>query len=120
MAPKPTTPMTFRAYLARRWAEGCTMGRELLAEIRLLGYAGSLTHLQRLLNTWRQTHFAATVGSPPSKAPGVINDAASQIVWPIVAAQLLCSKPRGLLTERQAEKVDMLKAAPSSPRCVSL
>ena len=27
MEPNPTTPMAFRAYLARRWAEGCTMGR---------------------------------------------------------------------------------------------
>jgi len=82
----------------------------LLAEIRPLGYAGSLTHLQRLLNKWRQAHFAATVGSLPSKIPDAINDAASQVASPIVAAAL-CIKPRGLLTERQAEKVDMLKAA---------
>ncbi|MGI4957673.1 MAG: hypothetical protein ACRYGI_08765, partial [Janthinobacterium lividum] len=53
MAPKTTTPSGFRAYLAQRWAAGCTMGRELLAEIQTLGYTGSLTHLQRLLNRWR-------------------------------------------------------------------
>jgi hypothetical protein len=51
MAPKPTTPSGFASYLARRWNEGCTMGKQLLAEIRPLGYTGSLTHLQRLLNS---------------------------------------------------------------------
>ncbi|MGI4744849.1 MAG: hypothetical protein ACRYGI_20350 [Janthinobacterium lividum] len=64
MAPKPTTPVGFGAYLARRWNEGCTMGRQLLAEIRPLGYTGSLTHLQRLLNTWRQAHFATVLTAP--------------------------------------------------------
>jgi hypothetical protein len=28
MAPKPTTPNHFRKYLAQRWAEGCTFGRQ--------------------------------------------------------------------------------------------
>jgi transposase len=37
MAPKATTPSGFRSYLARRWKEGCTIGRQLLAEIRPLG-----------------------------------------------------------------------------------
>ena len=30
------------------------MGRQLLAEIRPLGYTRSVTHLQRLLNSWRK------------------------------------------------------------------
>jgi hypothetical protein len=55
-APKSTTPSGFSDYLARRWNEGCTMGKQLLAEIRTLRYTGSLTHLQRLLNGWRRTH----------------------------------------------------------------
>jgi hypothetical protein len=41
MAPKATTPNHFRKYLAQRWAEGCTFGRQLLAEIRPLGYIGA-------------------------------------------------------------------------------
>ena len=41
MAPKPTAPSGFSAYLARRWTKGCTMGKQLLAEIRPLGYTGS-------------------------------------------------------------------------------
>ena len=107
MAAKLTTPGYFRAYLARRWAEGCTLGRELLAEIRLLGYAGSLTHLQRLLKVWRQAHFVAAAGSSMLRtAP---EDAVTLTVPPIVAAAL-CIKPRGQLTEQQGKKVDMLKA----------
>ena len=68
MAAKTTTPERFRAHLARRWSEGCTMGRTLLAEIKLLGYTGSFTHLQRLLCKWRQAHFAAMAGVPAQQA----------------------------------------------------
>jgi len=42
--------------------------------------------------------------------PDAINDTSSQIASAVVAAALYI-KPRGLMTERQAEKVDMLKAA---------
>ena len=107
MAAKLTTPGYFRAYLARRWAEGCTLGRELLAEIRPLGYAGSLTHLQRLLKAWRQAHFVAAAGSMPRTAP---EDAVTPTVPPIIAAAL-CIKPRGQLTGQQGKKVDMLEAS---------
>jgi transposase len=105
MAPKSTTPSGFSDYLARRWNEGCTLGKQLLAEIRPLGYTGSLTHLQRLLNGWRRAHFAATIGTP---APVALQDLVAPQAPPIVAAAL-CIKPRGLLTEAQAVKVDQLK-----------
>ena len=112
MAPKPTTPSGFWAYLVRRWNEGCTMGKQLLAEIRPLGYTGSLTHLQRLLNSWRRAHFAAAIGVPVPAATAAPSEPTTHIVPPIVAAAL-CIKPRGLLTEAQAEKVDKLKAQSS-------
>jgi hypothetical protein len=35
MTPKPTTPSGFWTYLVRRWNEGCTMGKQLRAEIAL-------------------------------------------------------------------------------------
>jgi hypothetical protein len=69
MAPKVTTPRYFRAYLARPWAEGCTLGRELLAEIRPLGYARSLTHLQRLLKIMQRRKLPR-LPSPSFGAPG--------------------------------------------------
>ena len=50
MTHKSTTPTAFRNHLARRWAEGCTLVRELLPEIKAFGYTGSMTHLQRFLN----------------------------------------------------------------------
>jgi len=108
MAPKPTTPIGFGAYLARRWNEGCTMGRQLLAEIRPLGYTGSLTHLQRLLNSWRRAHFSAVLAAP---APEYAITPASTETPPVppIAAAALCIKPRGLLTAAQASKVDTLK-----------
>ena len=105
MAPKSTTPSGFSAYLARRWNEGCTMGKQLLSEIRPLGYTGSLTHLQRLLNSWRRAHFAAATGTP---APVALQHLLTPTVPPILAAAL-CIKPRGLLTEVQVVKVDQLK-----------
>jgi hypothetical protein len=108
MAPKSTTPSGFSAYLARRWNEGCTMGKQLLAEIRPLGYTGSLTHLQRLLNGWRRAHFAAAIGTPAPQSAIALQDLLTPTVPPIVAAAL-CIKPRGLLTEAQAAKVDQLK-----------
>ena len=85
------------------------MGRQLLAEIRLLGYTGSLTHLQRLLNTWRQAHFAAVLTAP---VPGyaLLPDAAAVPLVPPIVASALCIKPRGMLTAVQVEKVDTLKA----------
>ena len=43
VAPKASTQSGFRSYLAQRGKEGCIIGRQLLAEIRPLRYAGSLT-----------------------------------------------------------------------------
>jgi transposase-like protein len=108
MAAKTTTPETFRAHLARRWSEGCTMGSMLLAEIKLLGYTGSFTHLQRLLCKWRQAHFAAMAGAPAQQAAIALKNRLPPEVAPIAAAALRI-KPRGLLTEPQAAAVDALK-----------
>ena len=60
MASKPCTPAYFGVLLERRWAEGITKVRHLLAEIRHRGYTGSFSHLARFLAPWRS-------GSLPSK-----------------------------------------------------
>jgi hypothetical protein len=57
-APKPCSPNYFLDYLSRRWAEGCVRGRELLYEIKLRGYSGSFSHLERLLAKWRRANDA--------------------------------------------------------------
>jgi hypothetical protein len=64
MAPKFTTPRKFQTYLSRRWAEGCTTDRDLLPEIKCLGYAGSLSQLERLLTQWRHGGHAVVIDAP--------------------------------------------------------
>jgi transposase len=110
MAPKTTTPERFRAYLARRWAEGSTMGRDLLVELRPLGYTGSLTKLQRFLNPWRRAQFLAMAGLPAPHPAAPRNEPLAHRAVPPITAAALCIKPRGQLTEEQAAKVDVLKA----------
>ena len=109
MAHKSTTPTAFRSHLAQRWADGCTLGRELLPEIKALGYTGSMTHLQRFLNQWRRAHFAAEIGEPALKAAVIMANIQPHAIAPIAAASL-CIKPRGALTPGQTESVERLKA----------
>jgi transposase len=123
-APKPCSPAYFQDYLSRRWAEGCVRGRKLLDEIKLRGYTGSFSHLERLLAKWRSargTKVAKVVTPQPpspslSSAPTIataaraVDPATGWLISPIVAASL-CIKPRGFLTPDQAAKVDALKSA---------
>ncbi|WP_408863366.1 ISL3 family transposase [Acidiphilium acidophilum] len=108
MAPKPNTPSGFHDHLARRWAEGCTSGRVLLLEIRDLGYTGSLSHLGRLLAGWHRAGRPVTVDAATAATPNLIDPLTGHLVSPIVAAAL-CVKPRGLLTDAQAAKVEAFK-----------
>jgi hypothetical protein len=65
MASKSTTPAGFRAYLVKRWNEGCTIDRQAAPRgDPSAGYSGGLTHRRRLLDSWRHAHFAAEVGAP--------------------------------------------------------
>ena len=108
MAPKPNTPSAFHDHLAQRWAEGCTSGWALLLEIRDLGYTGSLSHLGRLLAGWHRAGRPVTVNAATTATPNLIDPLTGHLVSPIVAAAL-CVKPRGLLTDAQAAKVDAFK-----------
>ncbi len=108
MAPKPNTPIGFHEHLARRWAEGCTSGRALLLEIRQLGY-GQPVSLGRLLAGWRRAGRPVTVDAITTATPLLLDPLTGHLVSPIVAAAL-CVKPRGLLPDAQAAKVDAFKA----------
>jgi len=110
MAAKSTTPGNFQHHLSQRWTEGCTTGRDLLPEIKCLGYTGSLSHLERLLSQWRRAGRPAGFDGPATKGAILIDPSTGNLVSPIVAAAL-CIKPRRLLTEPQAAKVDAFKAA---------
>ena len=120
-APKPCSPHHFLDYLSRRWAEGCVRGRQLFHEIKLRGYTGSFSHLERLLAKWRGAADAkaspGVVGEPKMEpkptmetASRVVDPATGWTITPIVAASL-CIKPQGLLTPNQAAKVEALKSA---------
>jgi transposase len=119
MAPKPSTPVYYGAYLARRWAEGTTKVKWLFAEIRQRGYIGSFSHLARFLAPWRKPARDAMSAQPclfpaetepvPSSVPA-IDPMTSRKISPLTAAAL-CVKPRGKMTSRQIVNVDVLKAA---------
>jgi transposase len=119
-APKPCSPSYFVDYLSRRWAEGCIRGRELLREIKLRGYTGSFSHLERHLAKWRSVRGSKVVAlraapallttAPVATATRAVDPATGWLISPIVAAAL-CIKPRRLLTPGQAAKIDALKSA---------
>jgi hypothetical protein len=125
--PTPCSPNYFLTYLSGRWAEGSVRGRQLFQEIKLRGYTGGFSHLERLLATWRGDRSAkatknnndhTVVTSPPNPQPltesasvtipHAVDPATGWLISLIVAATL-CIKPRGLLTPDQVAKIDALK-----------
>jgi hypothetical protein len=123
MAPKPCTPAYHGAYLARRWAEGVTGVKVLLAEIHKRGYTGSHSHLARFLAPWRMdlhtiAMMPANRSSPPKAEAATLPPMApldpmtGRRISSLTAAAL-CVKPRGEMTPRQIVNVELLKAASS-------
>jgi hypothetical protein len=109
MAPKSNTPSRFVTDLRDRWTDGERNVRRLLQEVRQQGYTGCYSRLAAFVAPWR--HKAAmkpTCPSPVAILP--LDPRTGGAISPIIAATL-CIKPRGLLTPRQAEKVDILKQA---------
>jgi hypothetical protein len=118
-APRPSSPRYFEDYLSQRWNDGCVRGRDLFHEIKLCGYTGSFSNLERLLANWRRADKvrrnvapSSTSETTPSTATPirVLDPATGHVISPVVAAAL-CMKPRGMLTPDQARKVDALKQA---------
>jgi transposase len=63
-ANRTSTLDAFKPYLNQRWNEGCTQAAILHAELRALGWKGSVQTVRRYLHTFRGT---ATM--PPAQAP---------------------------------------------------
>ena len=118
MAPKPSTPAYFGAFLARSWAEGTTKVRHLFSDIRHRGYTGSYGNLARFLAPWRSGNrseggddaISADQETPAPRPVRVIDPTTGRRISPLVAAAL-CVKPRRQLTARQIVNVDALKSA---------
>jgi len=117
---KPSSPLYFQKFLARRWAAGDRSGRRLFHNVRNRGYVGSFSHLERLLSTWRKS-ASGQMPSPPSRPPKfeplgetrAIDPTTGWQIAPMVAASL-CMKPTPTLTPSEAAKVDALKEASPS------
>lgn len=111
--PRPGLTESLQKEVRRLLEQGWRTKTKLFAEIRKLGYRGGYSSLTRVLRGWRDE--AATVESiaPASTAPVAADTASAAAVQhhisPQVAAALL-SKARPLLSERQGEIVDHLKA----------
>ena len=102
---RPGMAEDFREELWRRWKQGQQEGKQLFAEIRLLGYIGSYASLMRLLAPWREAQEAGGKAPQQREAnhPGAVRH-----VSPRVAVALL-SKPKPQLNGKQSEIVEILK-----------
>ena len=121
MAPKPCTPAYHGAFLARRWVDGVTEAKTLLAEINQRVYTGSYSHLARFLAPWRTAIPTIAIAPPNALSPretvatipprmATIDPMTGRRISSLTAAAL-CVKPRGTMTPRQVVNVDLLKAA---------
>lgn len=107
---KSTSPWYFETFLAQCWKDGNRCGRHLFHDVKQRGYTGNFANLERLLGAWRRAEReqADEVPRTTLKSEPVRDPETGHAISPVVAAAL-CIKPRGLLTERQAKKVDALK-----------
>lgn len=107
---RPTSPWYFEAFLAQCWKDGNRCGRHLFHDVKQRGYTGSFANLERLLGAWRRAEREQADDVPPTtlKPEPVRDPETGHAISPVIAAAL-CIKPRGLLTDQQARKVDALK-----------
>ncbi|MCR5860410.1 ISL3 family transposase [Mesorhizobium sp. J428] len=106
----PTSPLYFEAFLAECWKDGNRLGRHLFHDLKNRGYTGSRSNLERLLQVWRQAeNVRSEVTLPEVKVSEPVRDPDTGHVISADAVAALCIKPRGLLTNRQARRVDALK-----------
>lgn len=106
----PTSPLYFEAFLADCWIDGNRLCRHLFHDLRTRGYTGSRSSLERFLQVWRQAENVRPEVPPHEvKVPDSVRDPDTGHVISADADAALCIKPRSLLTNRQARKVDALK-----------
>jgi hypothetical protein len=106
----PTSPLYFETFLAECWRNGNRIGRHLFYDIKNRGYTGSRSNLERLLKVWRETENIQPDEPPPDvDVSEPVRDPETGHMISSVVAAALCIKPRGLLTDRQARKVNALK-----------
>lgn len=107
---KPTSPRYFETFLSQCWKEGNRSGRHLFHNVKQRGYTGSFANLERLLGAWRRSEREQADDIPPTKwnLEPIRDPETGHAISPVIAAAP-CIKPRGMLTDRQARKVNALK-----------
>ncbi|WP_424376036.1 ISL3 family transposase [Methylocystis silviterrae] len=116
LALKPTSPLYFQEFLARRWAEGDRVGRRLFHDLRHRGYTGSFSNLERLLSTWHATGIERRRPEQQIRKfieSRAVDPATGWQISPVIAASL-CMKPTRRLTPAENAKVVVLKQASPS------
>jgi hypothetical protein len=108
MTPRRANPALFHVQLKASWEAGTTNGRRLHAGIKSLGYTGSFSHLARYLSPWRKTGSVPAAAADLVMPESIIFGVSGPPVPPIQGA-VLCMKPRGMLTTRQAHTVEIYK-----------
>ena len=103
----PTSTWYFGTFLSQCWKNGNRCDRHLFHDVRQRGYTGSFANLERLLGAWRRVERGQADDVPHAalKLEPVRDPDTGHVISPVVAAAL-CIKPRGLLTDWQARKVD--------------
>lgn len=99
----------FVEYVAARWQAGCHRMRTLYDEIVQLGYTGSISRLNALLQPWRAESPPATAKAPRQQKTDRQKPKAT---WKEVRAILLCP-PESLNRDRGRILVDFLALHPS-------
>jgi transposase len=89
-APTPTSLDPFKAYLHRRWQEGCRNACQLARELKEQGYTGVASWVCRYITCLRQAETKA----PPAKPPATRQVAA----WMLCRTQDLEVKQQAFLT----------------------
>jgi transposase len=106
----PTSPLYFESFLADCWKDGNRLGRHLFHDLKNRGYLGSRSNLERLLQVWRNAeNVQPELPQPEVKVQNPVRDPDTGHVISADTVAALCIKPRNMLTNRQARKVDALK-----------
>jgi hypothetical protein len=109
MVPTPVSPAYYQGYLARRWAEGCTVARRLFTEIQGLGFTGCYTYLARFIASWRRAAETTERKRTPDPVAPLPHDPTTGPLMTPQIASALCIKPRLQLMPPQAIVIDVLK-----------
>jgi transposase len=102
----------YKAYLLKRWQEGCRKGSLLCQELKAQGYRGSERAVYRYLSFLQETYLFAEQAT--STAPEWETFSAKQAVW------LLIRQPEGLDEQQRQALVGLCQVNPEIEKAYQL